>query len=110
MYLNELRRAGTEELTVVLTGSAERFLPAATLRTICEEVCTDTDPGPGHVTLARRADRVLVLPATAHLLGCIAGGLAPSLLTTLVLAHTWPLALVPAMNPQMWRNTAVRRN
>lgn len=110
LYLNTFRMAGVEEIRVVLTPSAEKFVSPAALRLICEEVATEHDHGSGHVALARWADRVLVLPATAHLLGCLANGLAPNLLSTLLLAHTRPVVLAPAMNPVMWQSTPVRRN
>jgi phosphopantothenoylcysteine decarboxylase/phosphopantothenate--cysteine ligase len=109
-YLNAFRSAGVERITVVLTPAAERFLAAATLRLITEAVCTDAEQGPGHVRLARWADRVLVVPATANLLGCAAAGLAPSLLTTVLLAVDGAVVFAPAMNPVMWRAAPVRRN
>jgi len=65
-----------------------------------------------HITLARRADLLLVAPATADFLGQAAAGLATSLLGSLVLAMETekPRVFVPAMNPRMWSNPAVQRN
>ena len=109
-YLYAFRAAGVAQIAAVLTATAESFLPASSLRLLCEGVYTEQDHGRGHVALGRWPDQVLVLPATAHLLGCVAGGLAPSLLTTTVLATEAPVTFVPAMNPAMWRKAAVRRN
>lgn len=109
-YLFAFRAAGVAQIVAVLTATAESFLPASTLRLLCEGVYTERDHGRGHVALGRWPDRVLVLPATAHVLGCVAGGLAPNLLATTLLATEAPITFAPAMNPSMWRKAAVRRN
>ncbi|QRP46924.1 flavoprotein [Amycolatopsis sp. FDAARGOS 1241] len=64
----------------------------------------------GHVALGWWADRALILPATANLLGTVAHGLAPTLLTTTVLGADCPVTFAPAMNPVMWQRPAVQRN
>ncbi|MGW4382956.1 flavoprotein [Kitasatospora sp. NPDC004531] len=109
-YLNAFRLAGVERITLVATRTAERFLPAATLRLICDAVCTEDDHGPGHVALGRWADGVLVVPATANLLGCFATGTAPNLLAGTLLCAEQPVVLAPVMNPVMWRAPQVARN
>lgn len=109
-YLYAFRAAGVAQIAAVLTATAESFLAASTLRLLCDGVYTEHDHGRGHVALGRWPDRVLVLPATAHLLGCVAHGLAPNLLATTLLATEAPITFAPAMNPAMWRKTAVQRN
>ncbi|MFD7643988.1 flavoprotein [Kitasatospora sp. NPDC059795] len=109
-YLNAFRLAGVERITLVATRTAERFLPADTLRLICDAVCTEDAHGPGHVALGRWADAVLVLPATANVLGCFATGTAPTLLTSTLLCAEQPVVLAPVMNPVMWRTPQVARN
>lgn len=109
-YLYAFRAAGITQIAAVLTATAECFLPAGTLRLLCDGVYTEQDHGRRHVALGRWPDRVLVLPATAHLLGCVASGLAPNLLATTLLATEAPITFAPAMNPAMWRKAAVRRN
>jgi phosphopantothenoylcysteine decarboxylase len=109
-YLHAFRAAGVRQIVAVLTATAERFLPVAGLSVLCDRVCTEADPAGGHVALGRWADRVLVLPATANVLGTVAHGLAPTLLTTTVLAAACPVTFAPAMNPVMWQRPAVRRN
>jgi len=109
-YLHAFRTAGVRQIVAVLTATAERFLPVQSLAVLCDRVCTEAEPAGGHVALARWAEHTLVLPATANLLGCLANGLAPSLLTTTLLAADGPVTLAPAMNPVMWRRPAVRRN
>ncbi|WP_067466413.1 flavoprotein [Actinomadura macra] len=107
-FLGALRSVRLD-LKVVLTPTADRFLPAATLAHLIETV-TDGDPGDGHVRLSRWADLLVVLPCTAHTLSNLAHGAAPNLLTSTALAHRRPLLIVPAMNADMWASPAVRRN
>lgn len=74
---------------------------------------SQTDPaGMEHISLAREADLMLVMPATANTIGQIANGLASNLLTTLALVvrSDIPKLLVPAMNPDMYAHPAVQRN
>jgi phosphopantothenoylcysteine decarboxylase/phosphopantothenate--cysteine ligase len=107
-YVNALRSLRVE-LTVVMTPTAERFLPAATVAHLAE-VATDTERGAGHVALARWADLLMILPCTANTLADLATGRAPNLLTATALAHRRPMLLVPAMNADMWDAPPVQRN
>ena len=63
-----------------------------------------------HIKEARKADLIIIAPATADLLAKIATGLADDLLTNIVLASNAPLILVPAMHPEMWSNPATVEN
>jgi phosphopantothenoylcysteine decarboxylase len=74
---------------------------------------SELDPaGMEHISLARKSDLVLIMPATANTIGQIANGLANNLLCTLALAvkSDVPKLIVPAMNPDMYANAAVQRN
>lgn len=64
----------------------------------------------GHVTLGKRADLLLIAPATAHSLAKIALGLSDDLLCTTVLATEAPVVLAPAMDAGMYENPAVQEN
>jgi phosphopantothenoylcysteine decarboxylase/phosphopantothenate--cysteine ligase len=64
----------------------------------------------GHIQLSRRADVVLVCPATADLLAKMAAGIADDLATTLLLATDKPVVVAPAMNVRMWLHKATQRN
>lgn len=68
------------------------------------------DPAVHHLDATRWADLLLVMPATANLLGKAAGGIADDALTTCILAAACPVVFVPAMNDAMWRKPVVRRN
>ncbi len=104
------------ELDVVLTDEALRFITALTFQALTRrEVYTRDNDGmregqPAHISLADRADLVLVAPATAHLIAQLTHGLAPDLLTSLLLATPAPVVIAPAMNGKMWHHAATRNN
>ncbi|MFI6599557.1 flavoprotein [Nonomuraea sp. NPDC050536] len=111
-YLLELRRLPGVQVRVVMTASAARFLPARTVALVSDAVFCDGehDFEPGHARLARWADRVIVLPATADVLAQAAHGFAGSLLTAALLAHEGAVIFFPSMNAAMWRKPSVQRN
>jgi len=63
-----------------------------------------------HISLAKRADLVLIAPATANIIGKIAGGIADDLLSTTVIATRAPVLIAPAMNESMYKNKIVQEN
>ena len=63
-----------------------------------------------HISLAKMADLVLIVPATANIIGKIAGGIADDLLTTTIIATRAPILIAPAMNENMYKNTIVQAN
>jgi phosphopantothenoylcysteine synthetase/decarboxylase len=104
------------EVDVVLTDEALRFITALTFHALTRrEVFTRENDGmrdgqPAHISLADRADLVVIAPATAHLIAQYAHGLAPDLLTSLLLATPAPVIIAPAMNGKMWHHPATRDN
>ena len=110
-----LVKAGARVLPV-MTASAARFLGPVTLSGVCgEAVASDMwDPafsGEMHVEIARRADAVVIVPATADVLARLAAGRADDLVTALVLcARDVPVLAAPAMHPRMWAHPATQRN
>jgi phosphopantothenoylcysteine synthetase/decarboxylase len=104
------------EVDVVLTDEAQRFITALTFSALTKrDVYTRAndemrDGQPTHISLADHADLVVVAPATAHLLAQYAHGLAPDLLTSLLLATPAPVILAPAMNGKMWHHPATQDN
>jgi phosphopantothenoylcysteine decarboxylase len=104
------------EVDVVLTEEAQRFITALTFEALTRRgVYTRENDGmrdgqPAHISLADRADLVVVAPATAHLIAQLAHGLAPDLLTSLLLATPAPVLLAPAMNGKMWNHPATQDN
>ncbi len=63
-----------------------------------------------HIELARRPSMIVIAPATANTLGKIASGIADNLLTTVVLAASVPVLLVPSMNVDMYNHPRVQDN
>ena len=64
----------------------------------------------GHISLAQRAQVLLIAPATANIIGKIAHGIADDVLSTVVMAMKAPLLMAPAMNEAMWNNPVVQDN
>jgi len=104
------------QLRIVMTKGAEAFItPLSAAALTGEQVYTElfslTDEAEmGHIRLAREADLVLIVPATAHFIAKMAHGLADDLASTICLATTAPIMLAPAMNPAMWAHPATQEN
>lgn len=104
-------------LHVIMTKSAEEFIAPLTFQTLTRnKVYTDMfecidAPDVRHISLAQRADLVLLAPATANLIGKLANGIADDMLTTVVMA-AWrkPTVLCPAMNTAMYQNPIHQEN
>jgi hypothetical protein len=111
-YLMALRAGLDVHVRIVMTRSAAALVPATTLRLVCEEVFCDgqDELTVGHVSLATWAERFVVLPATANMLGQAAHGLASGLLSSALLAYEYPVLFFPSMNQRMWERRPVRRN
>jgi phosphopantothenoylcysteine decarboxylase len=114
MYLSALRAEFAGTVTVLMTHTATRFVPAATIALFADRVVTGDEPASwardNHVSLADGHDLFVVLPATANLLSAVAGGAAPNLLATTVLESAKPVVFYPLMSAQMWARPSVRRN
>lgn len=113
-----LTREG-HEVRCVLTEAGARFIPALTLASLTGQPVLGANPDMSewrpspvveHIDLARWADLVAVVPATAHILGKAAHGLADDLLSTVLLATRAPILWAPAMNTGMWDHVAVQAN
>ncbi|MEM1078816.1 MAG: bifunctional phosphopantothenoylcysteine decarboxylase/phosphopantothenate--cysteine ligase CoaBC [Pseudomonadota bacterium] len=113
--IRQARRAGAT-VTPVLTRAAEEFVtPLSASALAAEKVYRDlfdlTDEAEmGHIELSRSADLVVLAPATADLMGKMAGGLANDLASTLLMATDTPVLIAPAMNVRMWEHPATQRN
>jgi phosphopantothenoylcysteine decarboxylase/phosphopantothenate--cysteine ligase len=100
----------------ILTGAGAQFITPLSVSALTgEKVYSDlfslTDESEmGHIELSRAADLVVVAPATADLMGKLAGGLANDLASTALLATDKKIVMAPAMNVRMWQSASVRRN
>ena len=108
-------KAGAE-VHVLMTASAQQFVTPLTFQTLSgNPVHTGLfnlieEQEIGHISLADRADLMLIAPATANTIGKIAGGIADDLLTTTVMATKAPVLIAPAMNVNMYKNPLYRLN
>ena len=104
------------EVIVLMTEGAARFITPLTLKTISgREVLTDLwQESPEwkvqHIGVAEEIDLLVVAPATANIIGKMANGIADDLLSTVYLANTAPVIIVPAMNSNMYQKTVVQEN
>ncbi len=104
------------EVHVSMTQNATNFVHPLTFETLTQNKCLiDTfdrnfQYSVEHVAIAKKADLVLIAPATANVIGKIANGIADDMLTTTVMACTCPILVSPAMNHNMLHNSIVQEN
>ena len=102
----------------IMTDAAQQFITPLTLQTLSGnpvytsmfQMQENPEWQVEHIGLARWADCVLIVPATADFIGKVAHGLADDLLSTCVMATAAPVFFAPAMNDQMYANPLVQRN
>ncbi len=113
--IRRLRDYGAD-VRVVMTDAAREFITPLTLQALSGNpvhhslLDTEAEAAMGHIELARWADLVLVAPASANFMARLASGRADDLLTTLCLATEATIAIAPAMNQAMWRNSSTQTN
>lgn len=104
------------EVQVILSKNADQFVAPLSLQAVSGHsvhnyaMTAESESGMGHIDLARWADIVLIAPATANIIARLCQGNADELLTTVCVATEAPIAVAPAMNQQMWQNTASKAN
>jgi phosphopantothenoylcysteine decarboxylase/phosphopantothenate--cysteine ligase len=110
-----LRKAGIE-VRVIMTKSATEFVSPLTFQAISQNlVTTDMFDEPKaweiqHISLAQKADVMLIAPATANIIGKVANGIADDMLSTTIMATKAKVIFAPAMNTNMYENTIVTQN
>ena len=114
--LVRLLRGQGAQVQVVMTEGAQQFVTPLTFQALsgrpvrAELWDTAAEAAMGHIELARWADLVLIVPASADFLARLTQGRADDLLSTLCLATTAPVWVAPAMNHQMWGRPATQSN
>ena len=104
------------EVHVIMTQNAMNFIHPLTFETLTGNRCLvdmfdrNFKYNVEHVSLAKKADAVMVAPASANVIAKLAYGLADDMLTTTVLACDCKKIAAPAMNTQMYRNSIVQEN
>ena len=112
---SKLTQAGALVDTVMSYGATQFVTPLAFRSITHRDVVTDTFDADSeyshqHVTLARRAEIVVIAPATVHTIAKLAAGLADDPLTTTVIATSAPLLVAPAMDANMFDHPATQEN
>ncbi len=101
---------------VIMTENATKLVAPLTFETLsCRPVCVDTFSRTEswdvkHISLAQKADLMVVAPATANIMAKMAHGIADDMLSTTLLATKAPVLLAPAMNTGMWMAPATQEN
>jgi phosphopantothenoylcysteine decarboxylase/phosphopantothenate--cysteine ligase len=104
------------DVSVVMTGAATRFVSELTFRILSRNpVAVDMfenpdEWSPGHISLADKADVIVIAPCTANVIAKLANGIADDMLTCTILASKAPVVIAPAMNENMWKHPATRAN
>lgn len=110
-----LRKAGAD-VEVIMTRNATQFITPLTFETLTNHKCMvdtfdrDFKFEVTHISLAKKADVILVAPATANVIAKMAHGIADDMLTTVVLAARCPKLVAPAMNTGMLENPITQDN
>jgi len=101
---------------VIMTDAAREFVTPLTFQAlthrpvVVEMFSLLAETEIGHVSLAQRADLVVIAPATANTIAKLAAGMADNMLTTTALATEAPILLAPAMESHMWANPLTQDN
>jgi phosphopantothenoylcysteine decarboxylase / phosphopantothenate---cysteine ligase len=113
--VRELTKKGAN-VHVVMTKNAMEFITPLTFQTVSghpvihEMFELFAGSKIGHIALSDIADQMVIVPATANIIGKIANGIADDFLTTMVMAITVPVLFVPSMNTKMWESKMVQMN
>lgn len=113
--ITHLIREGAN-VEVVMTKNATEFITPLTIETLSKhKVITDMFEKKSHVevehiSLARKADLIVVVPATANIIGKVANGIADDMLSTTIMATPAKVVFAPAMNNEMYNNAIVQDN
>lgn len=113
--VSSLRKKGIE-VRVIMTESATKFVTPLTFQSISQNmVVTDMFAEPKaweiqHISLAQKADVMLIAPATANIIGKVANGIADDMLSTTIMATKAKVIFAPAMNTNMYENVIVQEN
>lgn len=104
------------EIHVIMTKAALEFVTPLSFQTLSQNIVSlDMFSEPKaweiqHISLAKKADLMLIVPATANIIGKVASGIADDLLSTTIMATKAPVVFAPAMNTNMYNNPIVQDN
>lgn len=101
---------------VIMTKSAQEFVTPLSFQSLSQNmVIKDMFEEPKafeiqHISLAKKADLIVVVPATANIIGKVANGIADDMLSTTIMATRAKVIFAPAMNTNMYTNPIVQDN
>lgn len=104
------------EVHVIMTKSACEFVNPLSFQSLSQNiVVSDMFDEPKHweiqhISLAKKADLMLIVPATANIIGKVANGIADDMLSTTIMATKAKVVFAPAMNTNMYENVIVQNN
>ena len=113
--LRALQKAGCL-VSVAMTRHATEFVQPLTFRALTDShvIVDDYDPANpdpiAHINFSQEIDLLLIVPATANIIGKFANGVADDFLSSTYLASNAPVMIAPAMNTTMWNQPAMQRN
>ena len=113
--ISRLRKKDVE-VHVIMTKSTTEFVTPLSFQSLSQNmVIIDMFAEPKaweiqHISLAKKADLMLIVPATANIIGKVANGIADDMLSTTIMATKAPVVFCPAMNTNMYENPIVQRN
>ncbi|SHE35625.1 phosphopantothenoylcysteine decarboxylase / phosphopantothenate--cysteine ligase [Desulforamulus putei DSM 12395] len=113
--VSSLVKAGAD-VHVAMTSSAREFMTPLTFEVLTGNPVhtqlfqTGSEGGVLHIDLAQKADVLVIVPATANIIGKAASGIADDLVSTLIMAASCPVLFCPAMNAVMFHNPVVQQN
>ena len=103
-------------VNVIMTNNATQFITPLTIETLSRNKVTidmfekKEHIEVEHISLAKKADLILVAPATANIIGKVANGIADDMLSTTIMATTSKVIFAPAMNNEMYNNKILQDN
>ena len=103
-------------IDIIMTEASANFINPLTFQSLTSNKVimnmfeTSYDNEIQHIYLAKKADIVLIAPATANIIGKIAAGIADDMLTTTIMATKAPIVIAPAMNSNMYENSILQEN
>ena len=104
------------ELTCIMTDNAQKFITPLTLETLSKNIVITNmfdlpkTRDPLHLSLAQKAEIIVVAPASCNFIGKLANGICDDMLTTTVMATKAPVLIAPAMNTNMYDNPITQQN
>lgn len=114
--ISALKKNENIEIQVIMTKNATKFITPLTLEVLSKNKVVidmfeeDNSDYVGHIEYAQNTDLVVIVPASANVIGKVANGIADDMLTSTIIASNKPILFVPAMNSYMYLNKIVQNN